>query len=495
MNGWLVFLTLLAAYLGLVTLLRRRQAKGPLPWNFELQGPFIMWRTQLGKKAIQKVAKPGRFWNVIADAGIVLTWLIGLAVFALLLYSVVPYITDTQTAVDSAPGAEFLIGIPGINPLIPVGYGLVALVLALVIHEGSHGVMSYVGRMRVKSLGLLFFIIPVGAFVEPDEEDLEKATTREKNRVFAAGPTSNIVLALAAGALLSMVFMGAMQPANDGQGISVGSIEPGSGAEAAGLERGDVIVTFNGEGVIDRASYTAAVNRTFAGQTVPIEFVRAGETRVVQATMGDKAAYLSAAWPDPTPDQAAQIEAARSKGFLGVAAVEVRTLELLRDTLQHPFASVPSFFLYISYPFIIFLQNVDVLSAPYTNLFTIEGPLAALPAPVFYGMATLLYWIVWINIMLGTFNALPAGPLDGGQMFRVTLRDRLMRRHRVDPAMVHVERADLGHLQLKGRDEATQAKLDRIQGTVRKATMTLGFFILALILLPLVAPPLIRLFL
>lgn len=489
MNGWLVFLALLAGYLGLVALLRRRQATKPLPGNFEVQGPFILWRTQFGKKAIQKVAKPRRFWNVVADAGIVLTWMIGLAVFALLIFSIVPYVVTPKEAAEAAPEAQFLIGLPGLNPLIPIGYGLVALVLALVIHEGSHGVMAYAARMRVKSLGLLFFILPMGAFVEPDEEDLERSTAREKNRVFAAGPTSNIVLAVVAGSILSFGFVGAMEVANDGQGVAIGTVEEGSAADLAGLQRGDVLTHLDGTPIPSRASYTETINATWAGQQVTLRFLRGGTPMQTEAVLGDKYEYLARVAPDTNKDEY------KGKGFLGVAGIDVATMETIRETLQHPFGSVGAFFLYISYPFIVFFQSVDILAPPFTTMFTITGPLAALPPAIFYGTATLLYWIVWINVMLGTFNALPAGPLDGGQMFRATLRERLMRRYRVDPAKVHVERADLGHLQLRGGDEETQRKLDRIQVVVRKATMSVGFFILALILLPLVGPPVINFFL
>ena len=490
MNGWLIFLGLLAAYVGVLALLRRRQ--GPLPGNFEVQGPFVLWRTQFGKKAIRKVATPARFWNVIADVGIVVTWLIGLAIFALLVYQFSLYFTAPEVVKDSAQPPEFLIGLPGLNPLIPVGYGLAALVLALVIHEGSHGVMAYASRMRVKSLGLLFFIIPVGAFVEPDEEDLEKATTREKNRVFAAGPTSNIVLALVAGAVLSMGFMGSMAVANDGQGVVIATIEPGSAAEEAGLRRGDLMTHFNGAPVADRDAYTRAINDTWAGQQVSLQWLRQGTPMQATATLGDKREYVGRAAPDTDPET---LESYRGKGFLGVAGMDAGTLETLRDVLHHPFGSLGAFFLYISYPFVIFFQNVDILAPPFTDLFVIQGPLAALPPAVFYGTATLLYWIVWINIMLGTFNALPAGPLDGGQMFRATLRERLMRRYKVDQSKVHVERADIGGLQLRGRDEETQRKLDRIQVLVRKTTWTLGLFILGLILLPILGPPVLNLIL
>ena len=487
MLGWVVFGALVALYAGLLIYARRR-AK-PLPGNLEFHGPLLFWRTQLGKKAIEKVARPRRFWNAVADAGIVVTWIVGLLIFLLLISTVVPYFTDTEQVTSNAPPPEFLLGIPGVNPLIPVGYGLAALVLALVIHEGSHGVMAYVARMRVKSLGLVALVIPIGAFVEPDEEDLARATTREKNRLFAAGPTSNILLALVAGVILSTAFLSNVALANDGQGVVVGTVTPGSAADAAGIRPGDVITAVDGQTVADRDDYTAAMNRTRAGQTVNVFLLRDHQRLVLPVTLGDKGAYVSTLTQD-----ADAIEEARGKGFLGVAGVGLDLVDGVAGVLRAPMADVPSFLLYVSYPFFIFSSGIDVLAEPYNDLFVVSGPLAALPTPVFWGLAALLYWIVWINLMLGTFNALPAGPLDGGQMLRATLWDRLLKRHRVDRSRLHVERAELGNLQLRGKDEETQRKLDHIQGVVSRITMSVGFFILGLILLPLVGPPLLKLF-
>jgi membrane-associated protease RseP (regulator of RpoE activity) len=36
----------------------------------------------------------------------------------------------------------------------------------------------------------------------------------------------------------------------------------------------------------------------------------------------------------------------------------------------------------------------------------------------FFWIANLLLWIGWINLYAGLFNCLPAGPLDGGHIFR-----------------------------------------------------------------------------
>lgn len=508
MNGWVVFLLLLAAYLGVYFALRKRP--GPLPGGFEFNGPFLFWRTQFGKQAIQQVAKPKRFWNAVADVGIVLTWLTGLAVFALLVLSLAQYFTQPETVAETAPPPEFLIGLPGVNPLIPVGYGILALIFALVIHEGSHGVMAYVGRMRVKSLGLVVFIVPVGAFVEPHEEDIARASARQKNRVFAAGPTSNLVLALVAGLVLSSAFMSNVAIANDGQGVVVGSVEVGSAAEAAGLQPGDLITGFQGirlydanatendtatapapqdVAIVNRTQYSDVLAATRAGDNLTVLYLRDGAPLVGSATLGDRYDYLARVAPEQND------ESNRGKGFLGVSGIGLDGLDGVRQAMVDPFEDVPTFFFYISYPFFIFSQGIDIMAPPYSDLFVVDGPLASLPAPVFFGLATLLYWIVWLNLMLGTFNALPAGPLDGGQMLRATLRERLMRRYRVDPQQVEVERLEVGGFQEKGKDPETQAKLDRVNSMVSRTTRGLGFFILGLILLPLFGPPLLKLFL
>lgn len=512
MNGWLVFLVLLVAYLGVVYAMRSR---GGRFGGAEVNGPFIMWRTQFGKRAIQYVARPRRFWEVVADVGVVATWITGLAIFALLLYQLSLYFTAPEVVAQSGQSPDQLIGLPGVNPLIPLWYGLLALIVALVIHEGSHGVMAYVGRMRVKSLGLLFFIVPIGAFVEPDEEDLEKATAREKNRVFAAGPASNLVVALVAGLLFSGVFMASVATANDAQGIGVASVMDGSAADAAGLQPGDILVALRNaqlhedDGTVRTAdvaltnttAYSEAMNKTRAGEALTVEYVRDGERRTATLVLGDRGAYVRENAPEayrPFMD---------GRGFMGISQMSLVVVDNIRNILAHPFASgfpesfavgggIPgSFFFFISYPFIVYQFDFDLFAGPTSQFIDVQGPLAALPEPVFLSTAAILYWLVWINIMLATFNALPAGPLDGGQMLRATLRDRLMRRYRVDRAQVEVTRAEFGGLHVRGRDEETQAKLDRIQGVVSRTTWTLGLFILGLILLPFVGPPLLQLFL
>jgi len=62
---------------------------------------------------------------------------------------------------ESAPTLDMVIGIPGINPLIPLWYGILALAVGIAVHELGHGIMSRVAGMKIKAMGLLLFIFPI----------------------------------------------------------------------------------------------------------------------------------------------------------------------------------------------------------------------------------------------------------------------------------------------------------------------------------------------
>ncbi|HXQ93167.1 MAG TPA: site-2 protease family protein, partial [Nitrososphaerales archaeon] len=71
----------------------------------------------------------------------------------------------------SPPSLQSYLLLPGLNPLIPFVYGIIGIVIAVVVHEGTHGVISRRLGLPVKSTGILFFlIVPIGAFVEIDEK-------------------------------------------------------------------------------------------------------------------------------------------------------------------------------------------------------------------------------------------------------------------------------------------------------------------------------------
>jgi membrane-associated protease RseP (regulator of RpoE activity) len=92
--------------------------------------------------------------------------------------------------------------IPGVAPLIPgvtipLFAGIIALAILLVVHEFSHGILASLAKVRIKEIGVILFgIIPMGAFVEPDERQIRKLSVQKQDRVFIAGISANMLTCL-----------------------------------------------------------------------------------------------------------------------------------------------------------------------------------------------------------------------------------------------------------------------------------------------------------
>src|SRR3972149_3862829 len=95
--------------------------------------------------------------------------------------------------------------IPGSEIYIPFWQGIISIFIVILVHEASHGFVSSAFKIKIRSTGIGFLGPLPLAFVEPDEEKLKKESDVVKYSIFAAGPFSNVLLALAALALLSFV--------------------------------------------------------------------------------------------------------------------------------------------------------------------------------------------------------------------------------------------------------------------------------------------------
>ncbi len=71
-----------------------------------------------------------------------------------------------------------------------------------------------------------------------------------------------------------------------GDGAGIVSVEPGSGAEDAGLRPGDVVIAVGDRPVTTSTELTAAVRSQSPGDTVTLTVRRGGDTRTVEVTLG-----------------------------------------------------------------------------------------------------------------------------------------------------------------------------------------------------------------
>lgn len=102
-------------------------------------------------------------------------------------------LTGADTLSSTPPSGTILL--PGVN--LPFFEGIIALIIIMVVHEGSHAVLSRLARVPIMSSGIVLFgIIPIGAFVEPDEKKLAKVDRVRQTRVLAAGSTANFITSI-----------------------------------------------------------------------------------------------------------------------------------------------------------------------------------------------------------------------------------------------------------------------------------------------------------
>ncbi|HEX6027543.1 MAG TPA: site-2 protease family protein, partial [Nitrososphaeraceae archaeon] len=152
---------------------------------------------------------------------------------------------------DLGPRSIFLI--PGVNPFLPWHYALISLIITIVIHEAGHGIVARVYNVKLESTGIvLFFIVPVGAFVNIERNELEKTPLKHTSAILTAGALTNMILAGISlfGLYLVVSTLSPLPISGEEEfGLSIIGVNEGSLAEKIGLTEGSVIQTISGQNI------------------------------------------------------------------------------------------------------------------------------------------------------------------------------------------------------------------------------------------------------
>ncbi len=285
------------------------------------------------------------------------------------------------------------LGLPGINPYLPIVDGWIALIIAMVIHEGAHGVIARSLGLPVKSSGLIFFlVVPLGAFVDVDEEAINSAKARDSARVLAAGAGINFLAGIVALLLLFSV-VSTMVPA--ASGLAVAQVAPDSPAQKAGLLPGDYVTAINGIHYTDPTLIPKS-GWYKPGQVINMTVWRNGATlQFSNVTLG------------ANPDN-------NTIAYLGVVELGSTQLQGIVSRYTGSFLKSPAIYLCIpTFPQCQF-------ASPFSG--SLAGLYVSPYGDSLVSIATLLYWIFFLNINLAIFNSIPLYPLDGGQAYRLLVQ-------------------------------------------------------------------------
>jgi membrane-associated protease RseP (regulator of RpoE activity) len=369
-----------------------------------------MVRTRRGLGLMDKLGR----WRISKPLAWVMLYLMPVAA-AVALYFIVElvaiYLSPAGAAVASnvrtiSPLANFLL--PGINPYLPLSVWL-AVIVAVVIHEASHGIVARSLGLPIKSAGvLLFLFLPIGAFVEVDDKRLKESRSKDSLRVLAAGSGINFIVGIAC-ILLLILIVSSMVPVVKGAAI-VGVVPDTqtlhSPAALAGIQPGDFVVALNNSpitdlGVLHNGSF-------FVGESVNVTVWRHGQTKTLaNVVLGN---YTTTTF-NQTSGQSTSV----TYPFLGVDAASYATLQGTTNGYATAYKASPLAYIaeiptFTRFEFMVPFS--DALSGFYTS------PLGALTPAV----TASLYWMFFVNFNLAIFNSLPIYPMDGGQAFESFLR-------------------------------------------------------------------------
>jgi membrane-associated protease RseP (regulator of RpoE activity) len=178
-------------------------------------GPTVMIKTRLGINAMEKIGKYRRFWLVF---GFVSKFISALLFFTMMYMLLLSIINLPARIGQGGIGIQYALAIPGFNPMLPLTYGVFALFVAMIVHEMGHGIQSRANNCTVDSTGLLYGVVPLGAFCEPNEEELKKLPRRPQMDIYSAGISVNTFVAIISIALM-LLLCSAVTPASFGQSV------------------------------------------------------------------------------------------------------------------------------------------------------------------------------------------------------------------------------------------------------------------------------------
>ena len=247
-------------------------------YGFELKSYSLVYKNRQVQSVLTKIlGRTRRGIRVFADVSVIAGFIMMGFAFWFLLSNV------SKFFVEPSEFSELTVLIPGVTltSSASIVNFLLSIPIVLVIHEGAHGIVATLEKIKIKTGGFAIFIAMFAGFVEPDEEEFNKAKKISKLRVIGAGATSNVIFAFALGAiLLTNPFFAMILPEpllstfyDLPDGVLVLSIIENSGAERAGLLANDIITSINGVPILSPVDFPSLS----PGDTANVSVLRDGQ--------------------------------------------------------------------------------------------------------------------------------------------------------------------------------------------------------------------------
>ena len=321
---------------------------------------------------VRLLGRTRRGIRIFADISVIAGFLMLGYVFYFLFLNIQNYFVapeNFQQLVPIVPGVT-------LTSFEPIVFFLLSIPVVLVVHEGAHGIVGVLEKIKIKTGGFAIFIAMFAGFVEPDEEQFSKAKKISRLRLIGAGPTSNVIFAFGLGVILltNPLFAGLIgevplaeplvdifyEPGEDG--VAVLSVIDGGGAQQAGIQENDVIIKINDVNIASAVDLQK--NPLEPGQMVNVTILRDGSQIVFPVTI-----MPSSENPE--------------RGLIGI-------------------------------------MRANVLPEPVFNIID-----WGVDTPTGYYVSMFLLWLWMISFFIGIINMLPLPILDGGKFIHTIIDGKI----------------------------------------------------------------------
>ncbi|MBI2133531.1 site-2 protease family protein [Candidatus Woesearchaeota archaeon] len=239
--------------------------------RFEIHlGVFAILKTRFGIRLMSSLgSRYSRLIRFLGYIGIIVGFVAMVAVVGFIFFGLylVLFVPDSPATISPViPGVR----VPGTTFFIPFWQGIVCIFIVAVVHEFGHGIVAAANRVQVKSTGPFILGPFFGAFVEPDEESLQKKHDIVQYSIYAAGPFFNFMLAFLAFIVFSFVLIPLTPNLFEPVGVSFSDFAPGGPADSAGLEKNKVYGSFNGREIRNVAEFLEFADTLKPGDVVTV---------------------------------------------------------------------------------------------------------------------------------------------------------------------------------------------------------------------------------
>ncbi len=247
-------------------------------YGVEIKAYSLVYKNKQVQSVLTKIlGRTRRGIRVFADVSVISGFLMMGFAFWFLLDNVSKYF------VAPSDFSQLTVLIPGVTLTSPsaIAYFLLSIPIVLIVHEGAHGIVATLEKIKIKTGGFAIFIAMFAGFVEPDEEEFNKAKKISKLRVIGAGATANVIFAFALGAIMLTNPLFALimpEPLLSSfyelpEGVLVLSIIDDFGAQQAGLFANDIITSINGNTILSPIDFPSLS----PGDTADVSVLRNGQ--------------------------------------------------------------------------------------------------------------------------------------------------------------------------------------------------------------------------